>query len=49
MELGLEWLEWLEWLEQLEWPGWLGPLEWLVEQEEHLDGAGQVLREAYSW
>ena len=35
LELGLEWLEWLERLEPLEW------LEWLVEQEEHLSGAGQ--------
>ena len=50
LELGLECLERLEQLEpleQLEWPKqpqqleWPGPLEWLVKQEEHLDGAGQ--------
>ena len=40
LELGLEWLEWLEQLE------WLGPLKWLVEQEEHLGGAGQGAQQA---
>ena len=43
LELGLECLEWLEQLEQLE---WLGLLEWLVEQEEHLGGAGQGAQQA---